>query len=161
MKLSKMDDTQDPPSSGRRKSSIGVTTALGAWAASLPLALFPPVALWVLCISVMSPASMFYGLVIAAISCAVHLASYAVTGLPIFLWKFRRPESLVWRLPISLLVGALCGPGVAMVVILRNNASPSDPPVGPLIVCGLYGLITAVSAYRQRPLLENQTCHLP
>ncbi len=158
MKLFKMNDAPNHPSLGTRKSSTGERTALGAWAASLPLALFPPVVLWVLCISVMSPASVFYGVVIAAVSCAVHWISYLVTGLPIFLWKFRKPESLVWRLPVSLAVGALCGPGVAMVLILRNTASPSDLPAGPLIVCGLYGLITAVSAHRQRPFPHPQPC---
>lgn len=134
----------------------GERTALGAWAASLPIALFPPAAIWVLCLTVVSPASGYFGVVVGAVACAVHLFSYTLTGLPLFLWKFRKPESLVWRLPVSLGIGVLSGPGVAMIPMWRNGASPEDFPAAPLIVCALYGLITAVSAYRQRPHPETK-----
>ena len=125
----------------------GVGAALAAWGASLPLALLPPVALWVLSLVVMSPANAFFALVVAAVSCVVHFAGYLVTGLPLFLWRFREPDSLLWKLPVSLGTGALCGMGVGF--LLTAHAFEISP--GPLILCAGYGLVTAVAAYCQRP----------
>jgi hypothetical protein len=155
MRLLKMTDTHHNAPMEMQKTATGERTALEAWAASLPLALFPPAAFWILSVAVVSPMSVLFGMVVGAVSCAVHFVSYLFTGLPVFLWIFRKPESLVWRLPVSLVTGVVCGSGVVVIQSLKDGASLSVIPSPPLIVCGLYGLITAASAYRQRPCPET------
>lgn len=135
----------------------GAGAALAAWGASLPLALLPPAALWIFGLVLVSPSGAFFALMVAVVSCVVHFASYLVTGLPLFLWKFREPDSLIWKLPLSLATGALCGMGVGFLL----TAEGSEIPLGPLIFCGAYGLVTAVSAFHQRPRLTEPASTRP
>lgn len=85
----------------------------------------------------------------------VHLLSYFVTGLPIFLCMFEKQDSLIWRLPAGLATGALLGAGVPLIIwLLSGTPLDSDLP-WQLLMCAGYGVVTAIAAYRQRPIHQT------
>lgn len=132
-----------------RKRSASV-----AWLSSLPLALTVPAALWTFAYAADGKLIRNYDfwLAILAISAGVHLVSYLLTGLPIFLCMFRRPDSLIWRLPFGLTIGALLGAAAPLIMWLMSGGRRDSDLPWQLLICAGYGAITAIAAYRQRPI---------
>lgn len=134
------------------KTPLHIRPALVAWASSLPLALTVPAVVWVVCGAATGEliSNFGYFLMMVAIALAVHLLSYLMAGLPIFLIKFKKPQSHIWKLPVALPVGVLLGCTVVLGFMLSMGGSISETPAMYLI-CGGYGLVTAVAAWLQRP----------
>lgn len=138
------------------KPPLRQRSALGSWAASLPLALAIPAVIWTI-FAIVEAASLrgLDALPVIAIAMAVHLLSYLITGLPIFLCKFKSPGSRIWKLPVALLTGGLLGAGFAFFVLIAvENLTLSAIPAA-CLGCGGYGLATAFAAWLQRPLPQN------
>lgn len=122
----------------------------------MPLALALPPVLWLFYIALNRKGAVELNVNILgflAYSIFIHLISYLVTGLPIFLFQFRKLPSLVWELPVSLIVGILMGitPFVLFFASMGFGKVLSVDARIYLIGAG-YGGITAFAAYCQRPL---------
>lgn len=124
-----------------------------AWLASLPLALAIPAALWTIAFASSGDILRFFEfcVFVVLVSIGVHLASYLLTGLPIFLWLFGKPGAAIWRLPVGLAVGALLGAMVPALMWLLAEGDMDSASLVPSVVCAGYGAVTAVAAYQQRP----------
>jgi ABC-type phosphate/phosphonate transport system permease subunit len=112
-----------------------------AWARSLPFIFVVPQALW-FCFGVWSlGAVVFYAMFVSLI---VHFLAYLVTGLPLFAYFWKHPDSLLWKLPNAIFAGTFIG---AVVPLVLTGFASSD--VGPAcVLTGFYGAITAVGAWR-------------
>ena len=130
------------------------TKALKAWLASLPLALLPPLVIWtVMALAKEGIDSDGVGLlrVVLGYSAVVHFTAYLITGLPIFLLQFGKPDSTVWTLPGAIISGIALG-GLPLGLL----GAPQ------MFLIGIpYGVITAIAAYRQRPRHHENAHHLP
>lgn len=82
---------------------------------------------------------------------AVHLLTYLVIGMPLFLYFWPRIESLVWRIHFSLPIGFMLGYlGMLSFFYIFSGFDFSWIDKGALIGClfgGLYGLFTALAAW--------------
>ena len=137
------------------KTPLRKRSAFVAWAASVPLALAIPAVVWWIS-GVVADGSMknvngtFY--VIVGFAMGVHLVSYLITGLPIFLIRFKSPESNIWYLPVSLAAGTLIGAGVAFFAFLVISKGSSFTGMWEAcLICAGYGFATAIGAWLQRP----------
>jgi len=134
------------------------TKALKAWLASLPLALLPPLVIWTCvtaCIAALNQSvttSDLFGLgLLLGYSGVVHFTAYLITGLPIFLLQFGKPDSTVWTLPGAIISGIALG-GLPLGFF----------GIPQIFLIGIpYGVITAIAAYRQRPYHHENAHHLP
>lgn len=124
---------------------------LQAWVASLPLALMIPAISWA-AVLLWSGKPMSYVIGFLGMETIIHLGAYMLTGVPLFLLKYRSPDSLVWNLPAALLTGATLGAAVPGFLLLGRL---------PFLICAGHGLVTAFAAWLQRPRQHENTHHLP
>ena len=82
----------------------------------------------------------------------VHLASYFIFGVPLFLRFFRNPSALVWRIPWALTLGCVLGI-IALLIALGLFGYSGRLIIEPQIyaIGAGYGLATAIAAYIARP----------
>jgi energy-converting hydrogenase Eha subunit A len=138
------------------KTPPSIRSAVAAWAASLPLALTMPAMVWMVVWAVSGELIRNFSvcLLVVAAALVVHLLSYLVTGLPIFLCKFKNPQSLIWKLQVAFPAGVLLGCAVVLGFMLFQSGSVFETPEM-YLVCGGYGLATAIAAWLQRPKLQT------
>lgn len=122
-------------------------SAFVAWAASLPVALVIPAIVWMILCRHESGA-----LWVTAISIAVHFVCCLLTGLPIFLIKFKSPDSGIWTLSVALPVGGLLGAGVAFFILTPLDSPSPSEILTACLTCAGYGVATAIAAWLQRPI---------
>lgn len=132
------------------------TKALKAWLASLPLALLAPMIIWAVIFEFLEKWDLQFGdlpalLAIFSLAGAIHFIAYALTGLVIFLFCFKKPHLKIWTFLGAVLTGTGAG---ALVFVIFDFATLS-------YVGAAYGLITAIAAYRQRPYRHENAHHLP
>lgn len=140
------------------KTPLRKRSAFVAWAASVPLALAIPAVVWWISGTVVDGSfkNMRGAFYVIGFATVVHLAGYLITGLPIFLIKFKSPESNIWYLPVSLAAGTLIGAGVAFFAFLvLSKGSSFSGMWEACLICAGYGFATAIGAWFQRPNLQT------
>jgi len=127
------------------KNTSATSIPLQAWAASVPLALLLPLPLWIASTAILGDLDG-ETLVQLCMPIIIHFAAYLLTGLPIFLAVYRKPNSPVWKLPVALSLGTALGASALGLTFFGWGLH--------FILIGAgYGLLTAIAAYRQRPQL--------
>jgi hypothetical protein len=141
----------------KRFSTMQVSP-FSAWMRSLPIALGVPAFVFLICMLIelaLKPSSGGFSLlffVMLGASILVHFVSYLLIGFPIFFAFHRKLDSKVWRLSLAIPFGLVVG-SVAIFAVLYGmgyNESALQNPQIYFIGAG-YGLITALSACKQRP----------
>ncbi|WAC19800.1 hypothetical protein OVA24_00215 [Luteolibacter sp. SL250] len=127
--------------------------ALKAWLKSLPLALGVPALCWLFFILSMGKPGIHVPYILGLVV-GIHLITYLITGLPIFLIYHRRPGEMIWHPAVALTTGTILG-GFGFILIFRTIGTE-----GLLIGAG-HGFITAIAAWLQRPRHHENTHHLP
>lgn len=92
------------------------TEATNAWAKSVNLAVgVPPVLLVILSYLTTDYSG---GLLVVFFSVPIHLFFYWLLGIPIFLYFWNKPYSLIWNGLISILIGRFLGVSIPLAFIL-------------------------------------------
>jgi hypothetical protein len=135
-------------------------SAFRAWAASLPLALGLPAAVWLLflliSVSSRSATSTASDLInsgmLVVLTMIVHLLGYFLTGLPLFLFFHENPRSWTWTPFPGLTIGIFAG----SMTVFTTFGGWDQPTIAPhsLSIGAGYGIATAIAALRQRPILD-------
>lgn len=133
--------------------------SLSAWGHSLPRVIAWPVALWVFPIAFAAVFGSNWLLGVGWLClCAtgIHLASYTLLGLPIYLF-FWDSFAKLWTWPLGVPLGLILG-ALAMnfVVFLIAGTFPSgDFGLLSVFVGAMYGVSTAGAAISQRMRIEQ------
>ena len=139
------------------KTPLRKRSAFVAWAASVPLALAIPAVVWWISGTVVDGSfkNMRGAFYVIGFATVVHLAGYLITGLPIFLIKFKSPESNIWYLQVSLAAGTLIGAGVAFFILTPLDGTSLTDIALACLICAGYGFATPIGAWFQRPNLQT------
>ena len=125
-----------------------------AWLKSVPVALLIPLPFWLVGEVFTTPSERMSTMLFAVVALAlgVHLASYFIFGVPLFLRFFRNPSALVWRIPWALTLGCVLGI-IALLIALGLFGYSGRLIIEPQIyaIGAGYGLATAIAAYIARP----------
>lgn len=134
-----------------------------AWLKSLPLALGLPAGIWILIwgttqwrgLEQTSRSEINGVAIILGVTILVHLLAYVVTGLPIFLCRYKEAHSPIWMPEIGVPLGAAVGALVVFLTlgIFYRTGTTLLQPIPYLIGAG-YGTATAIAALLQRPTRE-------
>ena len=134
--------------------------SIKSWIKSLPSVAIGPVVIW-LGLGVIggirhngnTTFESVFGtfVVLAAFGVAVHLIAYAATGIPLFLYGYSRPLSLLWHPIGAVLFGAILGliafRVFDLLILDWDLAAANKASWG----CCIYGVWTAVCARRFKP----------
>lgn len=125
-------------------------TVCRGWLYALPYVLTGPVAFWLL----IAPTQMIawswsglldiyqYGIPLIGMSVLAHLFVFLVFGLPLFFIFWDRP-SIVWSLPVSLLLGLILGAGVGLPEYFSGGYLNTQE----LLLSLGYGVVTAIGCW--------------
>jgi len=147
------------------KQHFPMRTPFRVWLASLPLALSIPLFFWLIEAVIYMACSSFSGavfcLIMGGFATAMHLLTYLATGTFFFLTRYKSPDSRIWKLPISLMLGGSLGIiilSVAVQLLGYPTSTLGDPAIH-LMGAG-YGLATAFAAHLQRSICNgNENAH--